>query len=193
MLTTAMEQGSSFMRIFAGDGEGGTTALLGDVLYDEIKKEREGASPPTTLGSIFYAFFEKLAEFVGADQAEPSGAAEDDRYLRLRRGPTFQELCNIMAFYWNEFRYGGYLEKQEVEALVRRYLNKAIDDGRVVATFSQEGKRIYRTGESRLERREYYASLTKKERVHYRKYPCAKFTYREDVDSLQRAIENLYW
>jgi hypothetical protein len=102
--------------------------------------------------SVFIAFFNTLAEWVGAD--DPSAfrlegpvsrsAVEEAPYLRLRIGPTFADLAGIVAALVPD------LSSEESWRIVSRLLDRFIDDGGVVPTIgTYDGRlyRIYRKGE----------------------------------------------
>jgi len=198
MLSTSMSEnsGSAFMRLFLT--QAGDRRSLFETLYSRCEETSKNSYP--TLRNIFYAFFmelDKHKEFLIQDAMSGDEDARH-KYGRLRIGPTFEDLCGIMAFFCREFRGGRYIQDDEVYAGVLKCLSGAVDDGIVVPTISRDGERGYRAGESRLPGREYYCALTEEEiaqRRSGRTLPTEPFSpdYCREVDRLQQGIENLYW
>jgi len=197
-----MDKDSTFIQRFTMNNpdDGEKTSSLADTLYIKYEKNRQDAD--LTLGSIFYDFFLELAQFAATAEAGNNAMRNEfdqmGSYGRLRFGPTFDDLCHIMGFFWRTFNCHRYWRDEDVRINVLKLINKAIDDGVVVPTISLAGERVFRAGESRLARREYYSALPDSELTEIktgRKPPFDSFPegHCQEVDSMQRAIEKFYF
>jgi hypothetical protein len=102
----------------------------------------------------FVAFFSVLSKKTGSEDHKeytinwpyPSDSVRNEPFLRLRIGPTFQDLVHIMGWL-----LGDKLDKSDLYSKISRLLDKTIDDGGVVPCIAEYGGvayRIYRKGES---------------------------------------------
>ncbi len=118
-------------------------------LIDAIGDRIEGDADEL---SVFIAFFNILAEWVGADDPskfrleKPVSPSEVEAvpYRRLRIGPTFVDLATIID------EFVPRLSSREAWMIVSRLLDRFVDDGGVVPTTAAYGDhlyRIYRKGE----------------------------------------------
>ncbi len=116
--------------------------------------QRASCSNGSTAADQFAAIFDVLAHLVRANECTPPRltwpyapeAVAVAPYLRLRIGPTFQDLCAIMQQLRPEMHDSGGATR-----LVSGLLDISIDSGAVVPTIAQyDGTfyRIYRRGES---------------------------------------------
>ena len=115
------------------------------------------AAGSTDAVSLFACIFDVVAELVGASDANkysldwPFSKEEvrKHRYLRLRVGPTFEDLVQIMGKLDAKAPHGAL----PLRNLVSMLLDFAIDAGAVVPTTAKYGDwlfRIYRKGETPL-------------------------------------------
>lgn len=132
----------------------------------------------------FKLFFEELAQKLGensitsycikTENFRPSKEyVEDNPYLRLRVGATFDDLQHIFEWLWRETNCTlptGRSLRNEVSSL----LDIFIDSGGVVPVITPEGKRAYRKGEAPLYSRNLFSAISilnehalEHERIHF--------------------------
>ena len=107
--------------------------------------------------NYFTKFFVKLGEFVGEDDKnnykfdfenyQPNlKQVLKNGYLRLRVGPTFNELLRLMKVYFTNRNIE--ISEKALHNIVSHNLDRQIDQGFIVPTFDCYGRRIFRKGKS---------------------------------------------
>ena len=105
---------------------------------------------------VFSKFFIKLGELIGEDDKnkyqfdftdyKPNREQVlENSYLRLRVGPTFNELLELMKIYFTSKNIN--ISDISLHTLLSRTLDRQIDQGFIVPVFDCYGRRIFRKGE----------------------------------------------
>lgn len=125
-------------------------------MLTEQDSESGQRTMPDSYGRKLVDFFNRLGKLTDeSDQAclpdlpdyRPSKQdLEANKYLRLRIGPTFSELMEIMRKYWHQSPATKKIST--LHTLLSRLLDHHIDQGYIVPVLNLYGQRVFRKGEA---------------------------------------------
>ena len=106
---------------------------------------------------FFIKFFINLGNLVGEDYSStyrfndqnyiPNlNQVNENKYLRLRVGPTFNELLHLANYYFEDKKID--IRKNKLHALISTTLDRQIDQGFIIQVFDCYGRRIFRKGDN---------------------------------------------
>ncbi len=138
--------------------------------------------------SIFLSFFKEVETqklndsthkySMGEDYFPSNSQVEKFKFLKLRVGPTFNDMLVMFKKLWTDFCPCIEYSDKNCRALLSSILDGYVDDGCIVPVISLDGNRIYRTGEApQYNRIEYNAT-----KAYYDMYINKKVAYPWDYD-----------
>lgn len=126
--------------------------------FESVSKKFENSSDGENYCSYFIEFFKTLGEITGENNIDNYMIVDNGYnpnksdvlktpYLRLRVGPTFEDILLIMKKYWSKI--SPELTPRDLHIKVSEILDQQIDQGFVVPVLGMTGQRIFRKGEPR--------------------------------------------
>lgn len=107
--------------------------------------------------SVFLDFFEHLRNQkriknnqksdIGEQYTSSDQQISEYPFLALRGGPTAGDMLHLFRYHWNK-RGGTTYSYEETRGFLSSIIDTYVDAGSIVPVISQEGQRVYRSGES---------------------------------------------
>lgn len=126
--------------------------------FESVYQKVENSSDGENYCSYFIEFFKTLGEITGENNIDDYMIVNNEYnpnksdvsttpYLRLRVGPTFEDILLIMKKYWSKI--SPEITPRDLHIKVSEILDQQIDQGFIVPVLGMTGQRIFRKGEPR--------------------------------------------
>ena len=96
------------------------------------------------LGNLVGEDYSSKYKFNDSDYLQNLNQVNENKYLRLRVGPTFNELLHLMNYYFENKKIN--ITNNHLHNLLSKTLDRQIDQGFIVPVFDCYGRQIFRKG-----------------------------------------------